>query len=61
MISFHRDGGPEGCRTVVTGTTGPKRGRRVVRGREDECCSSGLGEAALRRAGTLAGTLKEPT
>jgi hypothetical protein len=37
VIYFHRDGSPEGRRTVVTETTGPRRGRRVVRGREDEC------------------------
>jgi hypothetical protein len=37
VIYFHRDGSPEGRRTVVTETTGPKRGQRVVRGREEEC------------------------
>jgi hypothetical protein len=37
VIFFHRDDRPEGRRTVVTETHGPARGRRVVRGREDEC------------------------
>lgn len=36
VIYFHRDGSPEGRRTVVTETHGPARGRRVVRGREPE-------------------------
>lgn len=36
VLYFHRDGLPEGRRTVVTETQGAARGRRVVRGREDE-------------------------
>jgi len=36
VIFFHRDGSPEGQRTVVTETHGENRGRRVVRGREAE-------------------------
>ncbi len=36
VIFFHRDGTPEGRRTVVTETQGPARGQRVVRGRERE-------------------------
>ena len=36
VLYFHRDGRPEGQRTVVTETTGPLRGQRVVRGREAE-------------------------
>ena len=37
VIYFHTDNQPEGQYTVVTETTGSLRGRRVVRGREDEC------------------------
>lgn len=37
VIYSHRDGEAEGQRTVVTETTGPLAGRRVVRGREVEC------------------------
>ncbi len=36
VIYFHRDGWPEGQRTVVTETQGPRAGQRVVRGREAE-------------------------
>ncbi|WP_298359310.1 helix-hairpin-helix domain-containing protein [Rhodoblastus sp.] len=36
VIYFHRDGAPEGRRTIVTETHGPERGQRVVRGREAE-------------------------
>jgi putative hydrolase len=37
VLYFHTDHGPETQRTVVTETTGPLAGRRVVRGRESEC------------------------
>lgn len=37
VLYFHSDHGPEGQRTVVTETSGPLTGRRVVRGREAEC------------------------
>lgn len=37
VLYFHSDHGPEGQRTVVTETSGPLEGRRVVRGREAEC------------------------
>lgn len=37
VIFFHRDDGPEAQRTVVTEKRGPLAGRRVVRGREEEC------------------------
>jgi DNA polymerase (family X) len=37
VLYFHGDHGPEGQRTVVTETSGPLEGRRVVRGREAEC------------------------
>lgn len=37
VLYFHSDHGPEGQRTVVTETTGPLQGQRVVRGREPEC------------------------
>jgi hypothetical protein len=36
VIYYHRDG-DEGQCTVVTETRGPDAGRRVVRGREEEC------------------------
>ncbi|WP_244497751.1 DNA-binding protein [Mesorhizobium sp. Root695] len=36
VIYFQADGQPEGRCTVVTETTGPSAGMRVVRGREDE-------------------------
>ena len=39
VIFFHKDGWPEGQRTVVTGTHGAQRGQRIVRGREAECRS----------------------
>jgi hypothetical protein len=37
VIYFHKDGWPEGQRTVVTETRGELSGRRIVRGREAEC------------------------
>ncbi len=37
VIFFHQSDGPEMQRTVVTETRGPGEGRRMVRGREDEC------------------------
>jgi hypothetical protein len=37
VLYFHADRHPEGQRTVVTETSGPLAGQRVVRGREAEC------------------------
>jgi DNA polymerase (family X) len=37
VVIFYEDGGGVGQCTVVTATSGPLRGRRVVRGREEEC------------------------
>jgi putative hydrolase len=37
VLYFHADTQAEGQRTVVTETQGPLAGRRVVRGREEEC------------------------
>jgi hypothetical protein len=37
VMFFHKEGWPEGQRTVVTETRGGQRGMRVVRGRETEC------------------------
>jgi hypothetical protein len=37
VIYFHKDGDPEGQRTVVTETRGEAAGRRIIRGREAEC------------------------
>jgi putative hydrolase len=41
VLYFHSDHGPEAQRTVVTETTGPLKGHRVVRGRETECRTAG--------------------
>lgn len=48
VIYFHDDEGPESQRTVVTEKSGELGGKRVVRGREDECVvhyQSGSGTA----------------
>lgn len=45
VIFFAHDSGPDGRRTVVTETSGPARGRRVVRGREAECLASAAADA----------------
>ena len=37
VLHFHTDHGPDAQCTVVTETSGPLQGRRVVRGRESEC------------------------
>ena len=37
VVYFHKDGEPEGQRTVVTEIRGEAAGRRIVRGREAEC------------------------
>jgi DNA uptake protein ComE-like DNA-binding protein len=37
VLHFHTDHGPDAQCTVVTETSGPLEGRRVVRGRESEC------------------------
>jgi hypothetical protein len=37
VLYFHTDHGPDAQSTVVTETSGPLEGRRVVRGRESEC------------------------
>lgn len=50
VLYFHSDHGPEAQRTVVTETSGPLRGRRVVRGREAECRALG-GRTQSRTAG----------
>jgi len=42
VIYFHTETEPEGQRTVVTETHGPRAGLRVVRGREDECAAAAL-------------------
>ncbi len=39
VVYFHQDGHPEGRCTIVTETRGPMAGRRVVRGREEECAA----------------------
>lgn len=46
IIYFHTDNQPEGQRTVVTETQGTLRGRRVIRGREQECESYYIPEFA---------------
>lgn len=40
VLYFHTDHGPEAQCTVVTETTGPLAGHRVVRGREPECAAA---------------------
>jgi Helix-hairpin-helix domain len=37
IVYFHKDNHAEGQRTVVTETRGEAAGRRIVRGREEEC------------------------
>jgi Helix-hairpin-helix domain len=37
LVFFEADTTPEGQCTIVTAMQGPLRGRRIVRGREDEC------------------------
>jgi putative hydrolase len=37
VVYFHDDSRSEGQRTVVTETQGPLKGKRVVRGRENDC------------------------
>ncbi|WP_216074806.1 hypothetical protein, partial [Acinetobacter baumannii] len=37
IIYYQTAGAPEGQCTVVTETRGPMTGRRVIRGREEEC------------------------
>jgi Holliday junction resolvasome RuvABC DNA-binding subunit len=39
VVYFSHDGGLEGQRTIVTASQGRLRGRRVVRGREEECAA----------------------
>ncbi|MXP63021.1 DNA-binding protein [Roseomonas sp. M0104] len=40
VVYFHRDGLPDGRRTIVTEGGGAARGQRVVRGREAECAAA---------------------
>ena len=53
VIYFHTDHEREGQRTVVTETRGPLQGRRVVRGREAECC-----ERDAEREGHVGGSTR---
>ncbi len=39
VVIYYDDGSGERQRTVVTERQGPLAGRRVVRGREAECCA----------------------
>ncbi len=48
VIYFYDDDHAEGQHTVVTETSGPLRGRRVVRGRETECRDSYAASAATQ-------------
>jgi hypothetical protein len=52
VLYFHTDHGPEAQRTVVTETSGPLQGRRVVRGREAECAQRTASPARERRTGS---------
>lgn len=52
VIYFHEDHGPEGQATIVTEQRGRLRGRRVVRGREQECLAlADTQPDAVRQAG----------
>ena len=46
VIYCHTDSSPEGQCTIVTETHGPMAGRRIVRGREEEC--NAIAQAAER-------------
>jgi hypothetical protein len=48
VVYFHTDSSPEGQCTIVTETRGDLKGRRVVRGRENECAAH---YARARRSG----------
>jgi hypothetical protein len=48
VIYFHRDEAPEGQCTIVTAGHGTLKGKRVVRGREDECARYYAGGNASR-------------
>jgi hypothetical protein len=37
VVIYYQKDGPEGQGTVVTETSGPLAGKRVIRGREEEC------------------------
>jgi hypothetical protein len=55
VIYFHEEDGREGRRTVVTERRGPLDGRRIVRGREEECAAhyaedEGTGKRAASHA-----------
>jgi predicted flap endonuclease-1-like 5' DNA nuclease len=54
VIYFHSDDGAEAQRTVVTAMRGPLAGRRVVRGREEECLSHYESLAPPERPGASA-------
>ena len=43
VVYFHKDGWPEGQRTIVTETRGARAGQRIVRGREAECPATAAG------------------
>ena len=49
VLYFHTDHGSEAQRTVVTETSGPLQGRRVVRGREAECARRTASPTRQRR------------
>ena len=50
VVYFYDDHHQEGQHTIVTETQGPLRGKRVVRGREDECRDFYAGEQASGRS-----------
>lgn len=50
VIYYERDGHEDQC-IVVTETSGALKGKRVVRGREDECGRLYAGSSTARTAG----------
>ena len=40
VIYFHKDGAPEGRCSIVTERRGPLAGKRVIRGREEDCLTN---------------------
>jgi hypothetical protein len=68
VVLFHDGEDGEHRETLVTARSGPLRGRRIVRGREEECArvyAAGPGresvEAALNRGGARGSNVENPT
>jgi hypothetical protein len=59
VIYFDRDEAPEGQCTIVTAGHGALKGKRVVRGREDECARYYAGDNASRLGTTPSSALSD--